>query len=102
MRVELPSKLLGESINQMVDFISRLASGETILAASVVASLYSGNDPTPAAIVSGVPTISGSQVIQLIVGGVLGNIYELAYKAITSLGQTLIITGYFAVVPDLP
>jgi len=86
----------------MVDFISRLSSGETIASASVAASVYSGTDPNPSALISGAASVNGSQVTQLVTGGALGNIYELAYTAITSLGQTLVITGYFAVVPDLP
>ena len=92
MRVEFPSKLLSETINLTVDFISRLASGELITSASVVASLYSGTDPNPSLLINGAASISGSQVIQSITGGVLGNIYELAYTVVTTLGQTLTIT----------
>lgn len=102
MRIEFPSKPLSETVNLSVDFISRLASGELISSASVAATLYSGTDTVPGALVNGAASISGSQVIQSITGGVLGNIYELAYTAVTTLAQRLVITGYFAVVPDLP
>lgn len=102
MRIEFPSKPLSETVNLSVDFISRLASGELIQSASVAATLYSGTDTAPGALVNGAASVSGSQVIQSITGGVLGNIYELAYTAVTTLAQRLVITGYFAVVPDLP
>jgi hypothetical protein len=102
VRVEFPSKPVGETINLGVDFVSRLASGETIVSGTVTASLYSGTDPAPAGILSGAASVSGTSVIQTITAGVLGNIYELAYAAVTTLGQTLLITGYFAIVPDLP
>jgi hypothetical protein len=102
LRIEFPSKPVGETINLGVDFISRLASGETINTGSCAATLYSGTDPNPSGILSSLATVSGTSVIQQITGGVRGNIYELAYTAVTSLGQTLLITGYFAIVPDLP
>jgi hypothetical protein len=48
------------------------------------------------------PAINGSVVSQLITGGVVGCIYELACLVTTSLKQQLQLNGYFTVVPDLP
>ena len=102
MRIEFPSKPLSEVVSLAVDFISRLASGEVINSGSVVASLYTGTDTNPSEILDGATSVQGSQLVQSVGAGVLGNIYELAYTAVTSLNQRLVITGYLAVVPDLP
>jgi len=101
-RVVLKSKKVGETLGFSVDFISSLAPEEIISSASVTASVYSGVDPNPQFIVLSTPTITGSVVSQGITGGVLGTIYELLYKAITSLNQAIEISAFLAVVPDLP
>lgn len=43
------------------DFAPRLASGETISSAQFTISIESGYDPNPSAMISGMPTISGSR-----------------------------------------
>ena len=83
------------------DFISALAVGETLVTATVVATVYSGVDPAPAAILSGAPTISGTTVLQSVTGGVVGCIYGLTCTVTTSLGQTVSSSGFFAVDPPL-
>ena len=101
-RVILSPNKVGEQIFVPVDFISRLAAGETIVAASCTSTLYSGTDPNPGAMLIGAPTVTGS-VIEQEVGPILsGNTYELAYVATTSLGQVLKLSGYYTIVPDLP
>ena len=88
--------------SQPFDFISSLQPGETIASQSVTASVYSGLDPNPGALVSGAASVqSVTQVWQLITGGVVGVIYELLCTITTSLGQTLSISAYQAVIPDL-
>lgn len=101
-RITLPGKYLSEAVFARFDFTSQLAVGETISSASVTASVWSGTDPSPSAIVSGAASISGAVVRQLIIQGVLGVVYELLCTAITSLGQSIEISAYQAVVPDLP
>ncbi len=99
------NKLAGETcfVNPPFDFISRLAVGETILSQSVTASVWSGVDPSPSALISGVASvINGTQVQQLLTAGVLGVIYELLCKVTTSLGQNLEISAYLAIIPELP
>lgn len=100
-RVTFEGKLLGETVKLTFDFLSRLAAGETILSAGCTASVYSGTDATPSAIISGSATASGSVVTQAIVGGTLGVTYELLCSAVTSAGQTLQLSGYLVVVPEL-
>lgn len=99
-RIELPSKLLGETKTYYFDFASQLAAGETISSATVVATVYSGTDATPSNIISGSDSASGSIVSQLITAGTLGVIYELLCSATTSTGQVLQLCGLLAIVPD--
>lgn len=100
-RVILPAKKLGETVFLAIDFISKLGAGETIVSAVCTCTVYTGNDPSPSAVISGASLISGTIVSQLVTGGVLGTIYEILAKATTSLGQTIELPGFLAVVPDL-
>lgn len=101
-RVIIPAKKLGETVVVPCDFLSRLSLGETITSASCTCVVYAGVDPSPANVISGTATVSGSIVNQLITGGVLGVIYELLFRAVTSLGQVLELSAYLTIVPDLP
>jgi len=99
-RIILEGKLASETIRVTFDFLSRLAIGETLSSASVAATVYSGTDAAPSAIISGSDSISGSQVTQLITGGTLGVTYLLVCTANTSLSQVLELSAYLVVVPD--
>lgn len=102
-RVVINPKYLGETITiSSFDFISRLLQGETISTAVVTNSVYTGVDPTPSAMINGAASFSGSVVSQSITGGVVGVIYALKCTITTSGGQTLQLTAYFAVIPDVP
>jgi hypothetical protein len=104
-RVAIPTKRQGETVfcpPTGFNFISNLAAGETIATQVVTASVYTGVDANPANIISGAASVSGTSVMQLITGGVLGVIYELLCTITTSAGQTLEMAGYLAVIPDLP
>lgn len=99
-RVTLDGKLAGETVNEVFDFISKLATGETISTATVVASVYSGTDAAPSAIISGSASISGTKVTQLVTAGILGVMYKLLCTITTSAGQTLVLAAFLAIVPD--
>jgi hypothetical protein len=101
-RVVIPAKKPGETWLFPFDFISRLAVGETITGATGTCSVYSGVDATPANVVSGGNTISGTVVTQSLAGGVAGCVYDIKVVITTSLGQTLTLTAYLAITPDLP
>lgn len=102
-RVILPAKLLGETkLYNQFDFTSLLAVGETILTQVVTATVYSGTDANPQNIIDGATSVNGAVISQLITGGVLGVIYELLCKVTTIQGQTLELSGYLAVIQDLP
>lgn len=107
-RVQIPPKRLGETPilgangNSPFNFISSLAPAETLSTAVTTCSVYSGLDPSPSSVIAAAATIVGQQVQQKLTGGVLGVIYELLCTVTTSLGQTLELSGYLAVIPDLP
>ena len=100
MNVSFPPKLYGVTKKVTFNFISELAPGETISTATVAATVWSGNDPTPSGIVSGAASISGTTVTQTITGGVIGTIYKLLCTITTSAGQTLQGWGLLAVLAD--
>lgn len=82
------------------DFLSEMAIGETISTKVVTATVYSGVDANPSAIISGAASSSGTIVTQLITGGVVGAIYDLLCTITTSLGQTLTQAAYLAIVEE--
>lgn len=81
------------------NFISKLALGETIISEAVIAQVYTGTDPSPQAMVSGAAVIEGAIVKQSIIGGISGVIYQLFCIVTTSLGNTIQLAGFLAVVP---
>lgn len=101
-RLTFPPKLAGETISLPFDFTAKLASGETISTQAVVAAVYSGVDASPASLISGLATSSGSTVSQNITGGVLGTIYYVTCTITTSLGLTKQMTGYLAIQSLVP
>lgn len=82
------------------DFTSDLAVGETISTQVVTATVYSGTDANPSAIISGVASASGAIVSQKITAGTAGVIYTLLCTITTSASQTLTIAGYLAVMTE--
>jgi len=100
-RTWIPKKL-GEISTIPFDFISDVQSGETLSSAKVMATVYSGVDAVPSAIISGSATINGTIVTQNIRAGVVGVIYSLLCHAHTSLGQVIEISTYCVIEPDLP
>lgn len=98
--VLLQPKTPGTTQKVVFDFISNLAVGETISTQSVVATVWSGVDANPSAIVSGAATASGTKVTQAITGGAAGTIYKLVCTITTSASQTLQMLAYLAVVAD--
>lgn len=96
----LGAKAHAETRNQVFDFASRLAIGETISTASVAATVHSGTDASPSSLISGSASISGTKVTQKIAAGTEGVTYLLTCTVTTSAGQTLLLSGYLNVVPS--
>lgn len=99
MRTIFDGKASGATVNEVFDFLSLLAVGETISTASVGSVVYRGSDASPSAIVSGSASISGSKVTQAITAGTLGVTYLLACTVTTSGSQTLLLEGFLTIVP---
>lgn len=72
------------------NFAKRLASDETITAASFSVGIVSGADANAATMLSGDPLIEGSIVKQLVGNGVAGVHYRVSAEVTTSSGQTLV------------
>ncbi len=100
-RVVLDAKRVGEVRSYSFDFTSALGTTETISTKSVTAAVYSGTDASPSTIISGSASSSGSIVTQKITTGIAGVIYGLTCTVTTSLGQTLVLMAFLAVIPDL-
>lgn len=97
-RIITSSKKTGETVLVSFDFLSKLVSGETISTQSVAASVYSGVDANPSAIINGAATLSGTTIIlQSITAGVVGCIYSLLCTITTSLGQTIQMSTLLAI-----
>lgn len=103
-RVLLPAKKVTETVlYSQFDFLSLFASStDSILSiGSVTALVYSGIDPNPSAII-GASSFSGSVVSVALGSCVLGVIYEVRVQVALSSGQSPILCGYLAIIPDLP
>lgn len=98
--IELTPKQPTETRSVVFDFISSLGVAETISTQSVTATVWSGVDASPASVVSGAATATGTQVTQKLAGGVSGVIYKLVCTITTSLGQTLTQTAYLPILTD--
>lgn len=93
-------KLQGETVQVTFDFTSEMTSSETISTQVVTASVYTGVDASPSAIISGSASASGKQVLQKITAGTAGVIYKLLCTITTSASQTLQQIMYLAILSD--
>jgi hypothetical protein len=96
-RIQFQPKLVGETGSYGFDFVSRLGASETISSSTVVVSVYSGVDASPASMLSGTTSNAGTQVTQKLTGGVAGVVYQVMCTIVTSAGQTLQLFGLLAV-----
>lgn len=99
-RITFPSKKSGETVGVVFEFLSSMGATtvESIVTRSVVASVYSGIDANPSAIISGAATApSSTSARQLITAGIPGVIYSLLCTVTTNQAQTLQQVGLLAV-----
>jgi hypothetical protein len=88
----LDPKYTEESKIASVDFSNMLIIGEILVAIQNVSMcVVQGIDPNPNSMLSGVPTIIGNVVNQLVVGGIAETVYNLSITIKTNSGQ--ILTG---------
>jgi len=100
--IVLRSKVVGEEVLVQINFLSRLAVGETLLTVDRTVVVASGVDANPSAMLSGAATISGTIVRQMIINGLPGVIYLLTVAVRTSNSQLLFNHGKLAVLSNLP
>jgi len=96
-RTIFDAKISFQDTEAVFDFTGQLRPGETLSWAVVTAVVYSGQDPSSAPLISGVPRIEGAKVYQVLAGGVEGVVYELGCSGVTSTVRTLTAIGYLAV-----
>ena len=94
-------KYSGETTTRTFDFTSQLAVGETISTQAVAATVYSGVDASPSSIINGSASASGAIVSQSITAGTEGVIYRLTCTITTSASQTLLMTAFLALIPNV-
>lgn len=100
-RVDFGAKDPGATTLLGFDFTSQLLpNGETILTASFNVTVWTGSDPSPNSMISGVPLVGTPAVLQRFAGGVNGTVYKLECTVTTSLSQTLVLVGYLSVDAD--
>lgn len=96
-------KNAAEVLPYSVEFIDRLLVGETISTPLVTILVSSGTDPSPSAMLSGSPTVSGGNTINFILtGGVPGVVYTIVVTALISSSNVYLKVGHLAIVASDP
>lgn len=88
-----------ETVTLNFRYTKDLASGETLLPGTMVvtAATWKGTDPSPAAILQGVPAVVGDRVLQQVTGGLDRVQYLVVAQVTTSAGNTLQLEGILPV-----
>lgn len=94
-------KRIDEVIPLTFDLKNILGTGETISTSPTwEVTVEEGTDASPEAILSGSPTISGSEIIQRIIAGLEGVKYKIVGKAVTSDANTYEPSGLILVTDE--
>lgn len=98
--VPLAPKYATESRILTFDFTALLGPGESVtgIISAPSATVISGTDTNPSAIISGSPSTTSPYIYQMITGGIAGNQYQVSVTVSTSEGETLIGKVVFWVV----
>lgn len=98
-RIVLPSKKSGETIQLLFDMTSAIPPTASLTSCSSSCSVYSGTDPNPSAVLSGLPGVSpdGKGVLQTVIGGVAGVIYQLLITGNANNGNVIQQSGLLAI-----
>jgi hypothetical protein len=99
--VIFPVKPQDETRLVTVDFVGRMSPTDSIVAANCWVEMHGGVDFKPSAILSGVASWSGTEVSQMVTLGEIGNIYRLSFQVTTAQGQTLQMSGFLVIIPDV-
>lgn len=100
-QLTFPAKAVDETQPYVVNFSDRLQFGENINGAAVSVSVFSGTDPSPSSLLSGTATYDSSgNVTQVLTGGVVGVIYNVAYIVTGTASHNYVKVGQLAVLSD--
>lgn len=95
------AKAVGELQAYTVNFSDRLQNGEGINGATVTSSVFSGTDPTPANMISGIATYDAyGNVTQNLTGGVVGCVYNIVFLITGTNSHNYIKVGQLAVIAN--
>ncbi len=95
------AKAVGDTQPYVVNFSDRLQFGETINGAAVSISVFSGTDPSPSSLLSGIATYDTSgNVTQVLTGGIAGVIYNVVYIVTGTGSHNYVKVGQLAVLSN--
>ena len=94
------SKLRSEIIPVEIDFGNRMVGSETPQTVASAISVHAGLDPSPASMLVGAPTLSGTYATQVLDEGLPGVIYEVTISVRTSANNIYISESLVAVLSD--
>lgn len=90
-----------EVLPYIVNFSDKLQFGESINGAVVSVSVFSGTDPSPSSMLSGVATYDSlGNVTQVLTGGVSGVVYNIVFVATGTGSHNYVKIGQLAVLSD--
>ena len=94
------SKLQTETVNVVIDMLSRLEQGESFTTVASAMSVEVGTDANPSLMLDGDPVLTETLLSQRVKGGLPGVIYKLALSARTDGNNIYINEVKIAVLPD--
>lgn len=77
-----------EELLRYMDFVDRIATGDTIASCPITATDIEGTDAT-AALITGPTALSGTKVYYTLKGGVHGMDYKVSFKAVSTAGASV-------------
>lgn len=90
-------KLTIEELTMEFDMLSRMASGESVVTATVLCAVYSGEDSLASSMIDGDPSISNNIVSQRVKGGIAGVIYLVSCSVRTTSNNIYVNEAKLAV-----
>lgn len=100
-QIIFPPKAVGETQPYTINFSDRLQFGEAINGASVALSVFSGTDPTPSGLLSGVASFDAAgNVTQTLTAGLAGVIYNVVFIVTGTNSHNYIKVGQLAVLSN--
>lgn len=76
-----------EELLRYVDFVDRVATGDTIASCTITATDESGVDVTATIVPDGVTLLSAAKVYYTLKGGSDGRTYKVTFRAVSTAGS---------------